>query len=763
MGRKMGKPNWHRLWQVPLLVAGLVAFGYGVRAWSRSVKPVPFETYVADIKGLIEGKQFDKAIVQINKVCNYYKGAQQSGTLHLLAGDAYFGAIHAPLGETEENWQQLIEHYRAAESFGVPWTTTIRERVGEAALQLGDTKLAVEQLEAVISHEPATLPEHARTLVTCYLARGSGGETSDGAGKARAMIEKVLAAKESTLDDRVWALTSQIEMALGGLHGVAALPQELDRAVEQAREAVKGIPERNPAGTLLTWIGRAEFEAGQVDKAREHLLDGRSRFVVHNLDDGRAALLLGKIAQGKGEQAEALRMFQEVITTHPGSSIYDAARLGRAEVLAARHTTGRDMEDDYLGVIKDLRASDRVDVRKRPEMVTLEHVKASLLANYQSYQKEDRLAEALRFLELYKAVGEAETAANVYREATAQERRADELLAASRVMKDAKRAAVKRSEALQAYSAAADAFLRHADLSTMDDVLFGDSLLKAGQLMDRAGRPTDALKVYERFSVQRPRDARASEVLYAMGQLHQAHSDFDQAIAAHERNRKENPKTPASYLSTVQLARCYMAKGEGTYRQAQDALLELVQDNPNLLPTANEFRIGLFTLGELYYKWSAARGADAMQLGDELLKKTDERERKEVTQKRDEAAAEALKFRASAILRLEEALERYPKDPLALRTTFWLADCYRRSAADIAGAIAKDPAIAHRDSLHKAEQDRLTQAAGFYSAVINTLGDDEATQPAAGSLEEGVPAVQLCEPRGVLFRVGAVSAGDQAV
>jgi len=127
----------------------------------------------------------------------------------------------------------------------------------------------------------------------------------------------------------------------------------------------------------------------------------------------------------------------------------------------------------------------------------------------------------------------------------------------------------------------------------------------------------------------------------------------------------------------------------------------LVQNSTDLRPEANEFRISLFTLGELYYR--NARWADA-------------------------------------ILRLEEACQRYPQDPGLPRALFMLAESYRNSAGDIADAIKKDPAIVGRDALEGARAERLAQAAAIFGRVIALLDPQaDVTAPSVAT----VPATAL--------------------
>jgi tetratricopeptide (TPR) repeat protein len=75
---------------------------------------------------------------------------------------------------------------------------------------------------------------------------------------------------------------------------------------------------------------------------------------------------------------------------------------------------------------------------------------------------------------------------------------------------------------------------------------------------------------------------------------------------------------------------------------------------------------------------------------------------------------------------LEEVVTRYPTDAAAPRAWFMLGESYRKSAGEIAAAIAKDPGIARRADLEKARAERLLLAAQAYSRVIVWL-DVEAT------------------------------------
>ncbi len=702
--------SWRRLWQVPLLIAGLAVFGFGVRTLVRSIKPTPFETQATDVRQLLALEQFDKAIAQINILANYYHKPQQQAVLQLLAGDTHYLAQKKQPAAVPANYMPVLDHYSRAVALGVTPTTTMNERWGEAALVVGDASLAVEKLEAAIAQDASLVKNHARELVSAYVA---GGQLA----KAQQILDRLLtdadleAAVEDgpgleAIDNRTWALCKRIELAIAAHAG----PESLQQVIDKAREALKSIPERDPSGRVLTWIGRADLESGGADQAQSDLQEARQHFVAHHIDDGRAAVLLAKIAEAKEQWDQAAALYQEVVRSHAGTPIWAAARFGQAEVSVRQDPRGPGTADgltpgtlsDYrfaIDTVKQLSAASRstdgaeatATVESSPvaELISRDGVRTGLIADFQRASDANRLPQALTFLALQAQLGEPETSTNALRLAATEERRADELLAQAN-SGDASARAQAQADARAMYAQAAEDYLRHSKMATMEDALSGNSLWKAAQLFDKARLPMRSAGVYEQFTIQRPADARVPEGLLSIGRLYQSAGNLDKAIAAYQRNIQENPKTRAAYASTVNLAVCYMTlletaslaaaptgaqnaattqgattapplphpaltgKSQITAQEAFDkaeaTLLSLVQNNTDLGPTANEFRVSLFTLGELYYRNN--RWADA-------------------------------------ILRLEEAVERYPDDPGVPRAMFMLAESFRRSAGEIREALAK--------------------------------------------------------------------------
>lgn len=693
-GRAARSNPWRRLWQIPLLIAGVGTFAFGVKALVHTIRPILFETHVADVRTMLADGRYTDAVDRINVLANHFTLPTQLATLEVLSGDTLYLAQQKEPVPVRKNFEGIAAHYARGVSLGFTPTVLLNERWGDAALALGDAPTAIEKYEAAVAAEPGVLRAHIRDLVAAYLAGGQ-------AGKAQAAVDRLLATPGVPVDDRAWGLCQKIRMALADGGSANA---ELERAVQTAIAALADMPELDPAGRVLLWIGRAECETGAAESARKHLIDARAHFLVHHLDDGRAALLLARLAQaaylrsGKPEDLQtASDLYQEIITGHAGTPIWAAARLGRAELALARGDTrgqaGETLTDDFRFAIKTVtstepHALDDNSPNGAPEFISHDSVRNSLIAAHEQAVTAGHFDDGLRFIALQAELGDTETAADALRLATTRERRAQEILAA------AGEDAAAKNEGLTLLALSAQDYLRHAHLTTLTDDVSGNSLWKAAGLFDAAGQSLQSAAVYEQFAQQRPRDPRVPEALLAMGRIYQSIGAVDKAIPIYQRNIKDNPRTPAAYTSTVNLARCFMTQGPDAFDKAETTLLSLVQDNRDILPTANEFRASLFTLGELYYR--NHRWADA-------------------------------------ILRLEEALTRYPDDAGVPRATFMLAESYRRSAQDITEAVKANPAIEGRSALETARLTRFHRAVTLFGSVISAL-DPTPTSDAPATL-----------------------------
>jgi len=215
-----------------------------------------------------------------------------------------------------------------------------------------------------------------------------------------------------------------------------------------------------------------------------------------------------------------------------------------------------------------------------------------------------------------------------------------------------------------------------------DDKGYADALWKGVDLYDAAGNIQAVIAALEIFVAERPDDRLAPDALLRLGRAYQAAGMFDKAIDAYERNQFRYPKSLAASKSAVPLAEAYVAKGPEYYEKAETTLLSVVEDNPLVDPSAEEFRQSLRELAQLYYR----------------------------TQRYEEAIA-----------RLEELTERYPNDAQKPQMIFMMGDSYRKSAELIGDKIATSQPSNASDMAEavSAQRDRWTKARALYDQVID--------------------------------------------
>ncbi|MCL2640031.1 MAG: hypothetical protein FWD53_04220, partial [Phycisphaerales bacterium] len=273
------RPTLRRLWQIPLLIAGLIVFIVGIWVLAKTIRPIPFETQVKGVYNILNADHYQEAINQINALARHYTEKHQTRQLECLAGDTFYyaGKSQEKAGKTAsaENWKYVDQHYSQAVSLGAEPTPLMNERWGDAAMAMGNTQLAIEKYEAATAGGGDIFRSHARELITAYLAL-------DRPDKAQAVLDRFLAEPNLDANERSWSLCKRIELALAHEKGVSGSGGggTLDQAVAAAIDAVRALPENDPGGRVLYWIGRAELERGRLDQAQQYLADARKRFLT---------------------------------------------------------------------------------------------------------------------------------------------------------------------------------------------------------------------------------------------------------------------------------------------------------------------------------------------------------------------------------------------------------------------------------------------------------------------------------------------------
>lgn len=167
--------------------------------------------------------------------------------------------------------------------------------------------------------------------------------------------------------------------------------------------------------------------------------------------------------------------------------------------------------------------------------------------------------------------------------------------------------------------------------------------------------------------------------LLKLGKAMMSLGQFDQALPALQECVEFYPRDPASYDARLAAARVHMEKNN--LAEGQTLLLEIL-DGQHLTPASHEWKMALFTLGELFYQ----------------------------AQQYDEA-----------ILRLEEAIGRYQDDPHRVKARYLTGNSYHQLAEELRIGLSS----ASADSARRAKLQRIRtlneQALQQYTALMDEL------------------------------------------
>jgi TolA-binding protein len=224
-----------------------------------------------------------------------------------------------------------------------------------------------------------------------------------------------------------------------------------------------------------------------------------------------------------------------------------------------------------------------------------------------------------------------------------------------------------------------------------DDRGQGQALWKGVALYDRAGATMQSIAALETFITERPDDSTTPDALLRLGRAYHATGQFDKAIQAFQREQFRYPQSLAASQSGVPLAQAFIAKGPASYPSAERAL-HAVLESKLITPDAEEFRLALFELAQLYYR----------------------------TGRYEEA-----------ISHLEETTKRYPSDPRMAQLIFMMADSYRKSAVLLGEKLAAPTtlpandrsnaaALAARAEADAAHRERLTKAKTLFGQIVES-------------------------------------------
>jgi len=217
-------------------------------------------------------------------------------------------------------------------------------------------------------------------------------------------------------------------------------------------------------------------------------------------------------------------------------------------------------------------------------------------------------------------------------------------------------------------------------LETSSGELYQEALRNAGYCFYRAGDYVTALHYLKGLTDGGFRDERLPEIVYEQARCLAAMGNYAPAIQVARRNAEQNPSDIYAYYSILLQADLYRGMGGDNLRYAADIYANVLTDD-RFEATSSEWRRSIFALGETLYRLGNYR---------------------------------------EAVLKLDEALTRFPSDPEAPNAQYDLALACRQAAF-------ADPSM---------KQTFFLKAAKIFNQIVaSASGRDDARARTAAFLE----------------------------
>ncbi|HEY0009025.1 MAG TPA: tetratricopeptide repeat protein, partial [Tepidisphaeraceae bacterium] len=387
-------------------------------------------------------------------------------------------------------------------------------------------------------------------------------------------------------------------------------------------------------------------------------------------------LLLGNIFRDRNQPEVANSFYEVVLVSHPDAPAALLARLGRGlcrTMLKQDEPAMVDLID--LAKSIDQRASRE---KHRGEVVAGLQQAGRLFATRSNFAAALELMSYEQMLNPTPAPEFFTRLGGIYENRAAQVEGTLENASAADKIKGQK-------QIRELLTKAGDSYLAYSNLlAGSDDKQYADSLWHGIDLYDRAANSAAAIAALEIFVAERPEDGLTPDAMLRLGRSYQSIGQLDKAINVFKQNQSRYPRSLAASKSAVPLAQAFIARGPDSYAKAETVLVSVLDNNPLLDPSSEDFRNALFELGQLHYRTG--------------------------------------RFEES-LLRLEEFSKRYPNDDRTGQMLFLMADGYRKSAITLSQKLAAvtatqepgfDPA-----EMEIARRSRISKAKGFFDRVVD--------------------------------------------
>jgi tetratricopeptide (TPR) repeat protein len=608
-----------QLWQLPLLIFSIALFIYAGYLFIASGPSATIDQKIEVARNYLKQDRPDAAWQQLARILDTEKPEQaKEAEIHMLLAQALDDSQKERKVGVPANYQRIIEQTELGLAQGAVPDAAVHRRLAENYEALGDADHAIEHYRLAIAMDSQHSLSLWRKMIELQIS-------TDQEADADVALDEYLRMPEISDAERAWALQQRAAILID--------QRKFAEARRLLNDALGLDTDPVNQGQFNFQLGYCAYCEGQFDDAERYLRLARDELRITHPQDADAAYYLGRIYQDRGDAATAQSFYEAVLMGHPESPIAPLAKLGRGDCRIMQNETDAGLEDLHDVAVE----AQRHETRGRDKTAAIEglHLATDALVDREDYQS------ALEVLADEEAIDPNPRPGFYSRLARVYEKRADQL---EESIADATPTdKIRREQQVRDMrTKAGDAYIVYSrSLTVLDDKGYADALWRGVDCYDRAGNLEALISTLELFVAERPEDRLAPDALLRLGQACQAAGLFDKAIDAYQRNQIFYPKSLAASKSAVPLAQAYIAKGTTYYTRAEKTLLSVVENNPRVDPSAEEFRQSLHDLAWLYYH---------------------------------EGRYE------EAVARAQELTDRYPADEGKPQMIFLMADSYRKSA-----------------------------------------------------------------------------------
>lgn len=270
--------------------------------------------------------------------------------------------------------------------------------------------------------------------------------------------------------------------------------------------------------------------------------------------------------------------------------------------------------------------------------------------------------------------------------------------------------------ARQKYHLAAEHYYRLARLS-IDQREYPDYLWQSGECYELSHDFHRTIRVMQMFLEQNQRERRANALL-AIAKSELALGNLQAALTA-SKAMLEEPKHPLSYRMRIVAHQIYLERND--FDSARRMLLDNLE-HESLTPQSVEWRDSLFALGHVLARQGLELEAESRKRGVDSDDPEVQREALKLLEKSAAVFHEAM-------LRLSEALDRYPEDAQATEARYALAESYRHAAKWPRKRIPTISIESTRAALARQMQEELDAAHKLYGQLVQDLNATQDQRP----------------------------------